>query len=531
MEAPIGRTTLSSSAVPFVDDHLVRVWKTRKVGRGGELLTTLCWGDELAHVGGKYSGVRRVTLPDGRSGYVGAALRMRSKGILRVAFERLGHGRLGPVEVEPGGVPHPLGNPEIQLLSLRLRLRGELFDRSEAQSGALDEGPERRVVLVRQRVVLLEIEKASHQPVRFKTVEYVRVGSYKKKLKDHPEKERELWRIFDRTPFEERLAASHVASDEVLSSLDYPAYFELLQRPLPDNRSGILEALADDGLIRDDGAGAWDITNLGAVLFAKRLDSFEGLKRKAMRVIRYQGDSRVQTVSEQVGAKGYASGFEGLIDFVNGLLPSNEVVGKALRRTVPMYPEIAVREIVANALIHQDFSVSGAGPMVEIFDGRLEVTSPGEPLMPTDRFVDCPPRSRNEGVASLMRRMGVCEERGSGIDKVVFQTELYQLPAPLFEVTGGATRVVLFSPKPLADMDKADRIRACYLHACLRYVSREFLTNSSLRERFGIKKKNSAKASRLIKEAVDAGRILPHDPNASNKNMKYVPFWAAEVRS
>ena len=149
--------------------------------------------------------------------------------------------------------------------------------------------------------------------------------------------------------------------------------------------------------------------------------------------------------------------------------------------------------------------------------------------MPTDRFVDTPPRSRNEVLASHMRRINVCEERGSGIDKVVFQTELYQLPAPLFEVTGGCTRVVLFAPRDLAKMDREDRVRACYLHACLRYVSRKFLTNASLRERFGIKAKHSATASRLIRDAIEAGRILPHDPNASKKQMKYVPFWAREV--
>jgi predicted HTH transcriptional regulator len=45
---------------------------------------------------------------------------------------------------------------------------------------------------------------------------------------------------------------------------------------------------------------------------------------------------------------------------------------------------------------------------------------------------DTPPRSRNESLASLMRRFRICEERGSGIDKVVFLVELYQLPAPLF---------------------------------------------------------------------------------------------------
>jgi hypothetical protein len=102
-----------------------------------------------------------------------------------------------------------------------------------------------------------------------------------------------------------------------------------------------------------------------------------------------------------------------------------------------MFPELAVRELVANALIHQDLFVTGAGPMVEIFDDRIEITNPGEPLVDTQRFVDTPLKSRNEGLASLMRRFRICEERGSGIDKVVQQVELFQLPAPLFERPGG----------------------------------------------------------------------------------------------
>ena len=70
------------------------------------------------------------------------------------------------------------------------------------------------------------------------------------------------------------------------------------------------------------------------------------------------------------------------------LIPSNEVIDRSLRKAVPMFPAIAVRELVSNALIHQDFSVTGAGPMVEIFDDRIEITNPGEPLVNTDRFVD-----------------------------------------------------------------------------------------------------------------------------------------------
>ncbi len=386
------------------------------------------------------------------------------------------------------------------------------------------------VVVDGHPVVLLEIARAARHPVRFQGQEFIRVGTYKKKLKDFPEKERALWRIFDRIPFEDGIATERASADEVLRLLDYPAYFDLLERPLPVDRDGILAALADDRLIRRSEAGGWDVTNLGAILFAKRLDAFHPLRRKAVRVVQYRGKGRTETLKEQVGAKGYACGFEGLIGYVNGLLPANEVIEQALRKSVPMFPELAVRELVANALIHQDFFVTGVGPMVEIFDDRIEITNPGEPLVDTQRFVDTPPKSRNEVLASLMRRFRICEERGSGIDKVVFEVEVFQLPAPLFEKPEGFTRTVLFAHKPLAEMDKAERVRACYLHACLRYVTRQPMTNTSVRERFGIAEQNAAVASRLLNEAVEAGRIVVEDPEVGKKVRSYLPFWAAPGR-
>ena len=166
--------------------------------------------------------------------------------------------------------------------------------------------------------------------------------------------------------------------------------------------------------------------------------------------------------------------------------------------------------------------------MVEIFESRVEITNPGTPLIEPERFIDAPPRSRNESLASMMRRIGVCEERGSGWDKIGFEIEIHQLPAPLIELPQGSTRVTLFSQKPLREMDKAERIRAVYLHACLRYVTRQHLTNTSLRERFGISHQSSARASRLINEALDAGAIAPFDPQAAKKLMRYVPTWAVD---
>ena len=377
-----------------------------------------------------------------------------------------------------------------------------------------------------QPVVVLEIPRAQNRPVQFQGVEFIRVGSYRQKLKDHPQLEKDLWRVFDTTPFEELIASERVDTDTVLALLDYPSYFELLGQPLPTGRDKILTRLNEDRLIVLNQAGHWDITNLGAILFAKNLDSFRGLSRKAVRVIVYEGRNRLKTVREQVGRKGYASGFEGLIEFVNALLPRNEVIGKALRKDVPMYPEPAIRELVPNALIHQDFSVTGSGPMIEIFADRMEITNPGLPLVKTERFLDTPPRSRNEALASFMRRVGICEERGSGVDKVVFQTEFYQLPAPLFETTGDCTRAVLFAHKALKDMERDDRSRACYLHACLRYVERNPMTNSSLRERFGITESNAAMVSRIIRETMEDKLVKPYDPDQGRKYAKYLPFWA-----
>ena len=376
-------------------------------------------------------------------------------------------------------------------------------------------------------VVMLEICAASQHPVQFTNVEYIRVGSYKKHLKDFPEKERELWRIFDRKRFEEEIAAENVTADEVLSNLSYPDYFDKMNLPLPDGREAILAALEADELIARSSGGGWNITNLGAVLFAKRLADFHGLRRKAVRVIQYKGENKLETMREQEGGKGYASGFDGLIEYMGNLIPSSEVIVKGIRKEVPMFPLLAVRELIVNAVIHQDFRLTGTSVMVELFSNRIEITNPGLPLVRTERFLDSPPKSRNEALASFMRRIGICEERGSGIDKVVLLTEAELLPAPIFETTDEHTRVTLLARRPLPEMEKDDRIRACYFHASLKYIQKEFMTNASLRNRFGLGEEDRPTVSRIIAESTDAGVIQCYDKSVGPRARRYIPFWAS----
>lgn len=147
-------------------------------------------------------------------------------------------------------------------------------------------------------VVIMEIQSANHTPVRFDAVEYIRIGSYKKPLGKHPEKERALWRIFDKKSFEYQLAMENVSVEQVLKLLDYPAYFNLVDLPLPEGRDGILLSLEADSLIQKNTSGLWDITNQGAILFSRELKSFRYLARKAVRLILYKGNDRCQTIRE-----------------------------------------------------------------------------------------------------------------------------------------------------------------------------------------------------------------------------------------
>ncbi|MEO6637131.1 MAG: ATP-binding protein [Ginsengibacter sp.] len=373
---------------------------------------------------------------------------------------------------------------------------------------------------------LFRIHTSTGTPVSFKGKAYIRIGTYKKPLSEHPEKERQIWSSNKHYHFEKEIAANNLSEDEVLNLIDYPGFFELFQIALPDNRRGIIDKLKQEKVIKEVHK-EYSITNLGGILFAKNINEFEYLARKALRVIIYDGTNKIESKKEQLGKRGYAVGFKGLIRFIEDKLPSKEIIEKALRKKITVYPILAIRELVANALIHQDFSLKGSSAMVEIFNDRIEITNPGKPIIDPLRFVDHSPESRNEILARVMRRLNICEERGSGIDKVIFECEKNGLPAPEIIVGDNYTRIILYGNKNLNEMKKQDKIRSCYLHSCLKYVNNEPMTNQTVRARFSIQEVNAAIASRIIRDTVDAKLIKLEDPESSSRKFtRYIPFWA-----
>jgi predicted HTH transcriptional regulator len=313
---------------------------------------------------------------------------------------------------------------------------------------------------------------------------------------------------------------------QVLELIDAETFFQLLNLPYPSSNSGVMDRLLRERLI-DEEKGGFAIRRLGAILLAKRMAAFPDVARKAARVIAYQGSSNLTTtIIDRVAEPGYAVGFQALIRFINRYLPQNEVIKDALRKETKLVPEIAVRELVANALIHQDLSITGTSVMVEIYSNRLEISNPGEPIVPVKRFIDGY-QSRNERLADLMRRMGICEEKSSGIDKVVTIAEAFQLPAPDFRAMQKRTLVTICGPKDFDEMDREERVRACYQHCVLKWVMSDRMTNQSLRKRFHVPENKSAVVSQVIAATIEAGEIAPDaKAGTSRRFARYVPSWA-----
>ena len=377
-----------------------------------------------------------------------------------------------------------------------------------------------------KNVGVLIIHRAVNQTVMFQKVDYIRVGSYTKKLSEYPALQAQLWDRLRTSKFEERIAKHDLDLVTALGMLEYSTYFDFVKMPQPTNAEGICYYLEEEHILEKQDNGLYAITNLGAILFAKRLSDFPRLSRKAVRVVQYKGSNRLNMLKEYDGTKGYAVGFEGLLGFIDALLPTAEVINGALREKKTAYPSLAIREAVGNALIHQDFSIPGTGPVVEIFDGRIEITNPGTPMVDIKRIVDNPPKSRNEKLAELMRRLRICEELGTGWDKIVISCELQMLPAPKIDLYEENTKVTLYAEMPFTSLSAEDKLWACYLHACVKQVENEQLTNTTLRERFGLKPSSSGSVSRLIKEAVNMKLIKPLDPDTAPRYMRYIPYWA-----
>jgi ATP-dependent DNA helicase RecG len=423
------------------------------------------------------------------------------------------------------GTPLGISQPDIERIANQLANLGR---EAVEPKLALDHGVESHVGV---RLLFVHVPESSIKPVhlRGKGLEdtYIRSGGTTR-----PASRQEVGTLMlhSRTPRWEELHCSILQSDaEMVAKLNTEPILKMLGRPAPSNETELLEWMQNERFIARQPTGGGYITNLGVIAAAQTIGDFADLSRKAVRIVVYDGLNKARTKRTREGTMGYAISFQGILQFVMSLLPQSEVIKDALRVTKTVYPEIALRELIANALIHQDFSVTGAGPLIEIYDDRIEISNPGG-LLPSkrlDRLIGTQPESRNELLARSFRRYRICEEQGSGLLKAGIEVELYGLPPMQFDAGPTHFKVTLYCPRTFAQMSAKERLNACYQHAVLKHFSDSVMTNQTLRQRLKMSERQRSAVSLLIQEAIDQKLIKPADPeNRSKKFAEYVPAWA-----
>ena len=374
-----------------------------------------------------------------------------------------------------------------------------------------------------KRVILFQIPAAPQGiPIAYKGHYYGRDGESLVALNLQEIEMIRAQRVLD--CFEKRPAKRGLTGSEVLNLLNYRKLYERIDRRIPREENVILDLLKEYAFITED-HGKWAITNMGAILFANRLADFEELRYREIILRRYEGNNNLIMTNEKRSEAGYAVEFDDLLDWLENNSSKEKIVSSRTREI--SYPRVAIREFLANIMVHQDFSIKGMQLTVEIFANRIVFTNPGSLLNDANRLIDLPPHSRNEDLAQAMLQVDLCERRGSGFDRAVAGIEEMCLPPYKVEKGENFTRVTIFAKKNIQDMSKSERIQACYQHVCLLYENSIAVNNTSIRERFGLDPHKAATVSHIISDTIEAELIKMENPESeSRKFASYVPYYA-----
>ncbi|MDR1447635.1 MAG: putative DNA binding domain-containing protein [Candidatus Ancillula sp.] len=366
--------------------------------------------------------------------------------------------------------------------------------------------------------------------MEYQNFEYIRIGTNTKKLKEFPSIRRELWNKVLAIDFEDVIIASNLSKSKVFDLLDTKAFIDMRkQAGISISEHQLLEELINSGFVTDNSDSTYNITNLGAYMFAKSISDFSSLEQKVPRVIVYNGSNKLDTKQDYRSKKGAANGFSLVLDVILDSIRIGESIGDdGIRRINYAFPQIALRELLANCIIHQDFSENGKQILIEIYDDRITFINPGVPLVKPMLFLGSPPVSRNETLAAQMYKLGICEQKGSGWQKIASSLDNDGFISPHSIVADGYTTITLRRRLPQNKLTKEEQALAVYYHTCVQYRDDQYTNNQSIRERFGLAKSSASVASKLINLAIEKGYIKHFDEKVGNKSMQYVPFWAGE---
>lgn len=374
------------------------------------------------------------------------------------------------------------------------------------------------------RVVCFIIPQAEGLPVNYEGVYYTRIGAQTKHMPAL-----ELQRLMAESKparWLDEICLSGLTPLEVMNLLEVHRFYQMMKAPWPGDLDEVMQGLAAEGmLVPEQTRKEYAITKMGMLLLAK---SFEGcpddIAWKSVRIVKYKGKSNTDDILfDETFDKGLATGFDGMVDKAMSRMESHYERKGSQRHVIDFVPRDAVRELLANAIIHRDFNVAKK-VLLEIFSDRVKITNAGQSLTAPERMID-KNQTRNMKLLEVMSKCGLSEDLGSGIDKVVEAVEYRHAPPPSFESQEGATEVTLYSEK--FKMEREHLRVACYQHCALKHVRKQFMTNSSFRERLNLDEASARTVSKILSGLVEKKIIKKVSDNGdSKKYARYVPYWA-----
>jgi ATP-dependent DNA helicase RecG len=179
-----------------------------------------------------------------------------------------------------------------------------------------------------------------------------------------------------------------------------------------------------------------------------------------------------------------------VVDFIMNYLDKwTEVKGIERLDDKPEIPEIVIRELVMNAIVHRDYSLVGSRIYIKVIDGRVEIISPGglvQPIKLEDiQKFNANSIARNPHIVEAFNVMKFVEQRGWGLEKIKKNLEEANLPLPEFKIEGSDFKVILYGRSYDYVPGLAENLKEIYsfIKAKKKATTKEIVTEFNIDER------------------------------------------------
>ena len=296
--------------------------------------------------------------------------------------------------------------------------------------------PEINRILVTENMELISVRvlPGTSQPYQYQGTSYLRVGNTTMKMTFEQQNRLLLERMHGEQRWENQPAngwtLDHLDIGEIRKTVADAIENGRLTDPGSMSNMDLLRGL---GLIQGD-----NILRAAAVLFGKVEFLKAMMPQCLLRVARFRGTDRSEFLDNRQFIGNAFVLLENAMQFLLNTIPiaSSFESGRIERIDKPLYPPLAVREALANALCHRDYSIGGGSIGLAIYDDRLEVTSIGAlhfGITPNELFKPHESRPWNPIIARVFYTRGIIEQWGRGTIKIAELATSAGLPHPEIE--------------------------------------------------------------------------------------------------